>query len=163
MSATVNKCQVSYLEMLGTYPVNQVYMKLSGSEMSYRICSIRRHGYYLFHCAILCGFYLRAVFINSVLSVKSFIIVRALLLFDELWCSLISRRFATKRYLHSTSNPFPRFLPMISHDDCPPCLKNCRTSLDSVGSCTYHVLIWYCHLSPRFVHMGMCYSNISRG
>ena len=35
MSATVNKCQVSYLEMLGTYPVYQVYMKLSGSEMSY--------------------------------------------------------------------------------------------------------------------------------
>ena len=35
MSATVNKCQVSYLEMLGTYPVYQVYMKLSGSEMPY--------------------------------------------------------------------------------------------------------------------------------
>ena len=35
MSATVNKCQVSYPEMLGTYPVYQVYMKLSGSEMSY--------------------------------------------------------------------------------------------------------------------------------
>ena len=35
MSATVNKCQVSYLEMLGTYPVYQVYMKPSGSEMSY--------------------------------------------------------------------------------------------------------------------------------
>ena len=26
----------------------------------YRICSIRRRGYYLFHCAILCGFYSRA-------------------------------------------------------------------------------------------------------
>ena len=29
------KCQLSYLEMLGTYPVYQVYMKLSGIEMSY--------------------------------------------------------------------------------------------------------------------------------
>ena len=27
-------------------------------------------------------------------------------------------------YLHGTSNPFPRFLPMISHDDRPPSLKN---------------------------------------
>ena len=25
----------------------------------YHICLIRRHGYYLFHHAILCGFYLR--------------------------------------------------------------------------------------------------------
>ena len=30
-----NKCPVSYLEMLGTYPTQQVYMKLLGTEMSY--------------------------------------------------------------------------------------------------------------------------------
>ena len=56
---------------------------------------------------------------------------------------LMSRHFATKRYLHGTSNPFPCFLlPMTSHVDCPSCLKKCQTSLDSVRSCnycTYHV------------------------
>ena len=31
---------------------------------NYRICSIRRRGYYLFHHAILCGFYSRAAFIK---------------------------------------------------------------------------------------------------
>ena len=31
---------------------------------TYRIGSIRRRGYYLFHRAILCGFYSRAVFIE---------------------------------------------------------------------------------------------------
>ena len=35
MSAAVNECLVSYLELLGTYPIYQVYMKLSGIEMSY--------------------------------------------------------------------------------------------------------------------------------
>ena len=66
----------------------------------------------------------------------------------ELWCSdlvlkqpsnfLMSRYFATKRYLHGTSNPFPCFLlSMISHDDHPLCLKKCQTSLDSVRSCNY--------------------------
>ena len=29
-------------------------------------------------------------------------------------------------YLHGTSNLFPRFLPLISHDDRPLCLKKCR-------------------------------------
>ena len=31
----------------------------------YRICSIRHHGYYLFHRPSLCGVYLRVVFINT--------------------------------------------------------------------------------------------------
>ena len=50
----------------------------------YRIWSIRCRGYYLFHHAILCGFYSRAAtnrerrLFNSVFSVKSFVIVRAL-------------------------------------------------------------------------------------
>ena len=50
----------------------------------YRIRSIRCRGYYLFHHAILCGFYFRAATIrerhilNSVVSVKSFVNVRAL-------------------------------------------------------------------------------------
>ena len=45
---------------------------------TYRICSIRHRGYYLFHHAILCGFYSRAAthrewrLLNSVLSVKIF-------------------------------------------------------------------------------------------
>ena len=53
-------------------------------ENKYRIRLIRRRGYYLFHHAILCGFYLRAVTIrerhllNSVVSVKSFVNVTAL-------------------------------------------------------------------------------------
>ena len=46
-------------------------------QTTYRICSIRRRGYYLFHHAILRGFYSRAAtnrerrLLNSVLSVKS--------------------------------------------------------------------------------------------
>ena len=88
------------------------------SNPDYRICSIRRHGYYLFHRAILCGFYLRAAtnwerhLLNSVFLVKFFVIVRALRkasfirLTKGLWCSFISRRFAAKWYLHSTSNSF---------------------------------------------------------
>ena len=32
--------------------------------MNYHICSIRRYGYYLSHCTILCGFYSRAAFIK---------------------------------------------------------------------------------------------------
>ena len=49
---------------------------------------------------------------------------------------LISHHSATKQYLNSTSNLFPRFLPMTSHIDRSPCLQ---MSLDSVRSCTYHV------------------------
>ena len=140
---------------------------IEASVTLYRICSIRRCGYYLFHRAILCGFYSRAAFIK--LSVLS-----------KLFCNCkglrkasFIRRVAMQLdqpplcykavYLNSTSNPFPHFLPVISHDDCPPCLKKCWTSLDSMRSCTYHVLIWYCHSSPRFVHVRMCYSNISHG
>ena len=138
-----------------------------------RICSIRRRGYCLFDHAILCGFYLRAAtnqeqrLLNSLLSVKSFVNVRGLRKASLLtkiynvvtwfWSKpssfLISRRFATKWCLHSTSNPFYRFLlPMTSHIDCPLCRKKCQTSLDSA-----HVLVntvpivytfcmfWYCH------------------
>ena len=99
--------------------------------------------------------------LNSVLSVKYLVIVRALrkASFIRLtkncdavtwgWSkpsSLISRRFASKRYLHGTSNPFPCFLPMSSHDDCPPLLKKCQTSLDSMHSCTYRVYSFdICH------------------
>ena len=148
----------------------------------YRICSIRCHGYYLFDRAILCGFYSRAAtnrerrLFSSVFSVKSFVIVRALrkasfirltkncdavTWFWSKHSSLINRRFATKQYLHGTSNPFPCFLPIISQDDHPPCLKNCWTSLDSVSSCTY--CIYSCHLRHEVVHMRMYYLNISRG
>ena len=34
MSVTINKCQIPFLEMLGTYPIAGIYMKLSGIEMS---------------------------------------------------------------------------------------------------------------------------------
>ena len=34
MSVTINKCQISFLEMLGTYSIAGIYMKLSGIEMS---------------------------------------------------------------------------------------------------------------------------------
>ena len=135
----------------------------------YRICSIRRRSYYLFHRAILCGFYSRAAtnrerrLLNSVFLVKFFVIVRALRkasFIRRIAMQLDQPPLCYKAvYLHGTSNPFPRFLPMISHDDRPPCLKKCRTPLDSVRSCTYCVLIWY--LGPRFVHVRMCYLNIS--
>ena len=55
-----------------------VVMHLKLKICLYCICSIRRHGYYLFHHAILCGFYLRVTtnrerhLLNSVLSVKIF-------------------------------------------------------------------------------------------
>ena len=139
------------------------------SRKVYRICSIRRRGYCLFHRTNLCGFYSRAAtnrercLLNSVFSVKFFVIAKALRkasFIRRIAMQLDQPPLATKRYLHGTSY---RFLPMISHDDRPPCLKKRRTSLDSVRSCIYRVLIWYCHLSPRFVHVGMCYSNISRG
>ena len=68
--------------------------------------------------------------------------------------SLISRRFDTKRYLHGTSNPFPRFLPMNSHDDRPP--WNAKLPWTA---CVI-VPIVYTHLTD-FVHMCMCYLNIS--
>ena len=54
------------------------------SKTIYHICSIRRHGYYLFHRAILCSFYSRAAtnpewrLFNSVFSIKSFVFARAL-------------------------------------------------------------------------------------
>ena len=79
--------------------------------------------------------------LNSGFSLKSFVIVRALrkasfrhkineelrcggLVLKQTFFSLISRRFATKRYLHDTSDPFHCFLPTISHDDRPLRLKN---------------------------------------
>ena len=125
----------------------------------YRICLIRHHGYYLFHRAILCGFYSRAAtnrewrLFNSAFSVKSFVIVRALRK-TRFWSkpfSLIGLSFSTKWYLHSTSNLFPRFLPMISYDDRPPYLKKCRTSPDSMRSCTYRV--YSCHSSCSHAHV----------
>ena len=94
----------------------------------YCICSIRHRSYYLFHHVILCGFYSRVAtnwewhLLNSVLFmklVKSFVNIRALRKsFIKLtknynamawfWSKpssfLISRCFATKRYLHGTSN-----------------------------------------------------------
>ena len=132
-----------------------------------------------FHHTILCGFYSRVAFIKiSVISkiLRNCALRKASCTYEIMkncdavtwfWSkpsSLISRRFATKWYLHSTSNQFPRFLPIISHDDRPSCLKKCQTSLNRVCSCTYRVYsfdiaIW----DPRFVHVRMCYSNISCG
>ena len=75
--------------------------------------------------------------------------------------SLISHHFATKWYICSTSNPFPHFLPMISRDDHPPCLKKCQTSLDSMRSYTYQViLIDIAIRDPRFVHMRIAAASI---
>ena len=150
----------------------QSYLLILHTCITYRICLIRHRGYYLFHHAMLCGFYSRAATIqerrllNSVFSVKFFVIIRALRkgsFIRRIAMQLDQPPLCYKAvYLHGTSNPFPHFLPMISHDDHPPCLKKCRTPLDSVHSCTYRVLLWYCHSSPRFVHVHMCYSNISR-
>ena len=113
-----------------------------GGIQLYRICSIRHYDYYLFHHTILCSFYLRAAFIKlSAIGkifhkCKGFEKSQFYEINKELRCGdlvlkqtssfLISRRFATKQYLHGTSNPFSCFLlPMISHDDRPPCLKKC--------------------------------------
>ena len=66
--------------------------------MTYRICSIRLCGYYLFHHTILCGYNLRVAtnwqwrLLHSVLSVKSFVNVRTFKkchfckINKELWC-----------------------------------------------------------------------------
>ena len=133
----------------------------------YRICSIRRCGYYLFHCAILCGFYSRVAtnwerrLLNSAFSVKSFVIVRvlrkasfirltkncnAVTWFWSKPSSLISRRFATKRYLHGTSNAFPQ---MISHDDHPLCLKK-MTNFSGQPAFLY-LLTGYCVLAEASI------------
>ena len=117
--------------------------------------------------------------LNSALSVKYLVIVRALrnasfirimkncnavTWFWSKPSSLISHRFETKRYLHGTSKPFPHFIPMSSHDDRPPCLKKCQTFLNSMHSCTYRVYSFYIAIrDTRFVHLRMCFSNISRG
>ena len=141
--------------------------------MTYRICSIRHHGYYLFHRAILCGFYSRAAtnwerhLLNSVLSVKSFVIVTAsrkasfirltkncdaVTWFWSKPSSLISRRFATKQYLHGTSNPFPRFLPMISHTMITLCAwKNAKL----LWTACVFVPIVYDHLILPFKTRGL--------
>ena len=120
----------------------------------YRICSIRRHGYYLFHRTILCGFYSRAAFIKLRVLIKIFVIVRALRKASYIrlmkncdvvawfWSkpfSLISRRFATKRYLHGTSDPFPCFLPTILHDEAKLLWTVCVLVRISF------MLIWYYH------------------
>ena len=75
--------------------------------------------------------------------------------------SLISRRaLCYKAYLRGTSNQFPRFLPMISHNDRPPCLK--KTSLDSMRSCVYRVYSFDIAVrDPRFLHVRMCNSIIA--
>ena len=117
--------------------------------------------------------------LNSVLPVKSIVTVRvlrkasfitltkncdAVTWFWSKPSSLISRGFATKRYLHCTSNLFPPFLPMISQDDRSPCLKKCETYLDSVYFCTYRVYSFQIAIRDiGFVHVCMCYSNISCG
>ena len=145
-----------------------------GSSRDYRICSIKRRGY-LFHRAILCGFYSRAAtnrerrLLNSGFSLKSFVIVRALwkVSFVRLtkncdavawfWSkpfSLISRCFATKRYLHGTSDPFPRFLPMISHDDRLCASKNAELVRISC------MLIWYCHSRHEVCSRCACATRI---
>ena len=66
--------------------------------MTYRICSIRRCGYYLFYHTVLCGDNLRVAtnwqwhLLHSVLSVKSFVNVRTFKkcrfckINKELWC-----------------------------------------------------------------------------
>ena len=94
------------------------------------LCLIRCRGYYLFHHAILCGFYLRAAtnrerrLLNSVLPVKSQFYKIKYDAVTWFWSKpssfLISCRFTTKWYLHGTSNLFPRSLPMISHIDRLP-------------------------------------------
>ena len=94
--------------------------------------------------------------LNSVFSVKFFVIVRALRkasFIRRITMQLDQPLLCYEAvYLHGTSNPFPRFLPLISHDDRPPCLKKCRGPIHSTSDS-----------SPRFVHVHMCFSNISRG
>ena len=59
------------------------------------------------------------------------------------WSATVCYKAVPTRHFQSVSS----FLPMISHDDRPLCLKECRTSLDSMCSCTYcvysfHIAIW---------------------
>ena len=158
--------------MLGLWPT-----KLTPCSQTYRMCSIRCHGYYLFHCTILCDFYSGVAtnwerrLLNSSVLGKIFRNCKGFeknqfhkINEDELWCSLISRCFATKRYLHGTSNPFPRFF----FNDFTRWLPSMPQKMPNFSgqraflylSCK---LIWYCHSSSRFVHVHMCYLNISCG
>ena len=141
------------------------------SNPDYRICSIRRHGYYLFHRAILCGFYLRAAtnwerrLLNSVFLVKFFVIVRA---FEKSQFYKINEGIVMQLHQpplcckvvptqHFQFIFFQWFHTMIA----------LRASKLLWTVCVLvpipGILIWYCHSSPRFIHVRMCYSNICRG
>ena len=131
----------------------------------YRICSIRRRGYYLFRRAILCSFYSRAAtnqkrrILNSVLLVKYFVIVRALRKASFItltnncdavawfWSkpsSLINRCFATKQYLHGTSNPFLVFFQWF-HTMIALRAAKCLWTACVLVPIVYTHLILYCH------------------
>ena len=78
------KFRITRLEITVESHFSEVDLRKSSAKNEYRICSIRRRGYYLFHHVILCGFYSRAAtnrerrLLNSVLPVKSFGNIRAL-------------------------------------------------------------------------------------
>ena len=94
------------------YCPEQVYQQelKPQAKIGYCICS----SYYLFHHAILCSLYLRApTNWEQHLMINFFVNIRALRkasFIFEVSSFLISRCFATKWYLHGTSNPFPCFL-----------------------------------------------------
>ena len=136
------------------------------SNPDYRICSIRRLGYYLFHRAILCGFYSRAAFIKLSVVGKIFRNCKGFeksKINEELRCGglVLKHTFqldqpplcykaVLTRHLQSvssfSSNDFTWWSPSV-----PP---KCKTSLDSLRSCTCrvyphaHVLLEY---YPRLV------------
>ena len=82
--------------------------------------------------------------LNSVFSVKFVISVKALrkASFIRLTKNCDAAWSAAALLQHGTSNPFPCFLPMISHNDRPPCLKNAEL----LWTACVLVLIVYTHL-----------------
>ena len=103
------------------------------SRKVYRICSIRRRGYYLFHRANLCGFYLRAAtnreqrLLNSVFSVKFFVIARALRKTSFIQRIAMQLDQPPLCYKAVPTRHFQSVSSFSSNDftrDRPPCLKN---------------------------------------
>ena len=108
----------------------------------YRIRSIRRRGYYLFHHAILCGFYSRAATIRERRLLNSVVIVQ--------------KSFRACGISVNTDE---------TEDEEIHCLKEGGVSADARESIRRHCHACHCNGYPvtRFVHVRTCFLNVSRG
>ena len=129
------------------------------SRVVYRICSIRHRGYYLFHHAVMCGFYSRAAIdreqhlLDSVLSVKKkelrcvdLVLKQTFQLLDQPPLCYKYKAVPT-RHIQSVS----LFSSLNNlHIDCPLCLKNYQTLASFPGHS--QILSCSCGENPIFLH-----------